>query len=150
MVSAMRLFLYGLGFRYRHKFGARSPFSLAGFSALDDSSLFTQRHGFPVPLGRPHASQTDLFLQDQPTLDDEDLLDHGDDRGVAVFSNGWNSLNWPADRDTLDFDALAGKRLINQVVMTIRMDMHPNPALNLSALNRDVLDKQRDNNLRRI
>jgi hypothetical protein len=103
-----------------------------------------------MPLGRPHASQTDLFLQDEATLDNEDFLDNRDDRGVAFLSDGWGRINGSADRNTLDFNPLMSQRLINQLVTSNRMEMHPNVPFNLSALNRNIFAVQRDDDLDRI
>jgi hypothetical protein len=149
MVSAMRLFPNGLMFWNRYGFGARRLL-LAGFNTFNDSVLSTQRHGFAVPLSRLHTAQTKFFLQDQSTLDDEDLLNNGDDCRVALFPKRWNGLDWTADRDTLDLDLLVSKRLVYQLVMTICTDMHPNGPLDPATLNRNILDKQRYGHLGEI
>jgi hypothetical protein len=123
---------------------------LAGFGSFNDSLLLAQCDRFTMLLGRPHASHTDLFLQDEPTLDNEDFLDNRDDRGVAFLSDWWGRINGAADRNTLDFNPLMSKRLINQMVTINRMEMHPNVPFNLSALNRNIFDVQRDDDLGRI
>jgi hypothetical protein len=108
-----------------------------------------QRDRFAVPLGGPDTSQTELFLQNQAALDDEDLLDNGNHRYVALLSNRRGGVYGPADCHTLDFYGLASNSFVDEVVMTYRVNMHANVSLDFPPLNRNVFDVQR-NDLDRI
>ena len=101
-----------------------------------------QRDRFAVPLGGPDTSQTELFLQNQAPLDNDDFLDNGTDRNVALFSNRRRSVHGLADGHTLDFYGLASKSFVDEVVMTYRVNMHANVSLDFPPLNRNVFDVQ--------
>jgi hypothetical protein len=97
-----------------------------------------QRDRLAVPLGGPDTSQTKLFLQNQAALDDEDFLDNGNDRHVALLSNRRGGVHGLADGHTLDFHGLASKSLVDEVVMTYRMNLHANFSLDFPPLDRNV------------
>ena len=97
--------------------------------------LLTQRDRFAVPLGGPDTSQTELFLENQATLDAEDLLDNGDDRYVALLSNRRGGVYRLADGRTLDFNGLASKSFVDEVVMSDRLDMDANISLDFPPFN---------------
>jgi hypothetical protein len=101
-----------------------------------------QRDRFAVPLGGPDTSQTELFLQNQAALDDEDFLDNGNHRYVALLSNRRGGVHGPANCHTLDFYGLASKSFVDEVVMTYRVNMHANVSLDFPPLNRNVFDVQ--------
>jgi hypothetical protein len=101
-----------------------------------------QRDRFAVPLGGPDTSQTELFLQNQAALDDEDLLDDGNHRYVALLSNRRGGVYGLADCHTLDFYSLASNRFVDEVVMTYRVNMHANVSLKFPPLDRNVFDVQ--------
>jgi hypothetical protein len=126
MVSSVIRFPSGLG--YWRKISA-------GFSPLNDSLLLAQRYLLAVLLGRPHASQMNFFLKNQATLDDQDLLDEGKHRGITLLPNGRNGVDWTPYWHALNFYALMSEALGDQVVMSDRLYLHPNVALDFPALN---------------
>jgi hypothetical protein len=95
--------------------------------------LLTQRYDLAVPLSRPHAPQMDFFLQNQSSFDDEDLLDNGNHRCVALLSDKRrDDVDWSGDCDALNVDPVVSKGLVNQVVMTDGADIYPDVPLDFS------------------
>jgi hypothetical protein len=98
-----------------------------------------------VRLRHSAAPQADFFLQDQATLDHEDLFDNRDYGGVPLLSDGRSGVDWPPYRDALDFDRLVSQGFVNEVIMTDGADMHPNTALDFASRNRKLLTIKREN-----
>ena len=65
----------------------------------------------------------DFLLENQPALDDDDLLHDGDHRGVALLPGRRCGIDHPADRHPLDLDALMGEFLVDQVIVAGRSDL---------------------------
>ncbi len=98
-----------------------------------------------MPLRRPHTSQPDLLLENQPALDNEYFLDNGNHRCVAFLANRWNGINWPANRSPLDLDFLVRNSFINQMVVIDGPDIYPEFPLDCPPLNRQVFGVQWNN-----
>ena len=75
-------------------------------------------------------------------LDDEDLLDNGNHRYVALLSNRRGGVYGLADCHTLDFYGLASNSFVDEVVMTYRVDMHANVSVDFPPLNRNFFHMQ--------
>ncbi|MDX6502664.1 MAG: hypothetical protein QOG23_5928, partial [Blastocatellia bacterium] len=52
-----------------------------------------------------------------------------------------------ADCDALDFYRLVSNRFVNQVIMTYRLVMHSEAALDLASVDRNLFDMQRKDDL---
>ena len=72
------------------------------------------------------AGDPDLFLQDQPALDDEDLFDDGDDRHTVFFTQVGHRLDDAPDGDAFDFDLIVEERLVDLVLDLVRDRADPN------------------------
>ena len=82
----------------------------------DHSFLLAQHHGLSMLLFCTHVPNPDLFLQDQPPLDDDDFLHDRDDRDVSLLTNGRHDFNGPVDRNPLDFCPNTGQLLVDQLL----------------------------------
>jgi hypothetical protein len=78
----------------------------------DHRLLITKHHLFLIAFGRAHLSDTNLFLQNEPSFDEQHFLDDGNDRGVAFLANFGNLFDPPADRDRFDLNALMRQVLV--------------------------------------
>jgi hypothetical protein len=62
--------------------------SFSRLSAGDHGILLPHHYGFPMVLRDLDTSNMNLFLEDQPTLDDDNFFDDRQDCGVASSRTG--------------------------------------------------------------
>ena len=89
----------------------------------------------------------DFFLQDESSFDNQDLLDHGNHRCVALLSDRRHGIHLPADRDVFNLDPLPSEVFVYHLLMTDGVDVHPHIPLHLPAIYRDIFAMQRNNDL---
>jgi hypothetical protein len=94
-------------------------------------------------LGRAHLSDTNLFLQNEPSFDEQDFLDDGNDGYVAFLANFGDVFEPPSDRHRFDLDALAREVFVNPSFARncVRRDMNA-AGLHRLFVNGELLGKQ--------
>src|SRR5690242_20993943 len=78
----------------------------------DHGLLLSQHDGFAVPLRRAQLANVDLLLEDQLSLDDDNLLQDRHDRDVALLASRRRALYPTADRHTCDLDPVVPQLLL--------------------------------------
>ena len=107
--------------------------------SIDRRFLCAQRHRLAVTPCHLDAREANFLLEDQPSLDDQNLLHDGDHRGVAFLAVRWRDIDHPADGHPFDLDALVGELFVDQTVLAGRADLKPDaPSLHTMPLDRDL------------
>ncbi len=82
----------------------------------DERLLVPQRHRLLVALADAHATHVDLFLENEPPFDDDDLLDDRNDREVALGADVGHPVDHATDRNMLDVHMVVRERRIDQLL----------------------------------
>ena len=85
-----------------------------GGQPLDRRVLPPQRHRDRLAAVLGAEPDAHLLPQHQPALDDQHLLQHRDDEGVAFLADRWGLGDLAADRHALDLDAALPQHLLHQ------------------------------------
>ena len=111
----------------------------------DHSFLFSEHHGLLMLLRCAHASNANLFLENQPPLDNDDFLHDRNDRGVPFLTDGRHDFYGPADRYPFDLDPNPGQLLVDQLFPRPRYQSDLYVGLsNLAPRDRNLFDMKRN------
>ncbi len=75
--------------------------------------MLPDRYDFPVNIRYPDATNAHLLLENQPLLNEKDLLDDWDNRNVGLFANRRHGVDAAADCDSLDLDKLMHQSFVD-------------------------------------
>src|SRR6185312_4086280 len=87
-----------------------SPFRLISFH---DGMHRLERYRFADVLDVAFLAHPHFFFEDQSSLDDQYLVDDGNDRRIALLSHRWHGLNLTINRDPFHDHVLACQGLFN-------------------------------------